>query len=236
MKSIMKKVILSAVLAIVAFALGSCEKESEGLTRITYYPVLTLEGDQTIYLDKGTPYVEPGYSANLNGEDVTDQVIVTSNVDCNVSGIYSISYSITNVDGFSSQSSRKVIVLDSKDPIEGIYVTQASSFRTYNGATVLYKNEYSFLVINKGDSYEFEDLFGGWYSQRAGYGSNYNMKGHVTFDASNKMTLVDSKIAGWGDSLDGLEDGSFDPATGTLSFISIYNKNTMEFHITAIKQ
>lgn len=232
----MKKVIYSAVLAMAALIMASCEKESEGLTRTTYYPILTLEGDQTIILDKGGSFVEPGYSANLNGEDVTDKVSVVSNIDASTSGIYSVTYSIKNEDGFASNATRKIIVLDSNDPIEGIYNASAESFRLYNGATVYYGNEFSFLVINEGSSYKFEDLFGGYYSQRAGYGSAYNMGGHVTFDSSYNMTLVDSYIDGWGDSLDGLTDGKFDPETKTLTFVSVYNGNTMYFNITAVKQ
>lgn len=232
----MKKVIFSTVLAIAALLMGSCSKESEGLTRTTYYPILTLTGDQTIFLDKGSDFVEPGYAANLNGVDVTSQVIVSSNVDKTKSGVYSVKYTIFNEDGFSSVATRKIVVLDPTDAIEGYYITTASSYRMYNGAKIEFGNEFGFLVINEGSSYKFEDLFGGWYCQRAGYGTDYNMGGHVTFDATNAMTLVDSMIPGWGDSLDALDDGSFDPATKTLTFTSVYNGFTMEFHITAVKQ
>ena len=37
--------------------LSSCDKESENKTRITYYPTIELEGDETILVNKGSAYV-----------------------------------------------------------------------------------------------------------------------------------------------------------------------------------
>ena len=57
----MKKIIYFVIGAVVAMTLAaSCTKESEGLTRITYYPVLELEGETTMLVDKGSSFNEPG--------------------------------------------------------------------------------------------------------------------------------------------------------------------------------
>ena len=105
------RILFIAMLAFAAFVTISCDDEStEGMTRITYYAKLSLEGDKTLYVDKGSEFVDPGYSAIMEGEDVTDMVEVSSNVNTAKSGVYSISYSIVNNDGFYSTASRTVIV------------------------------------------------------------------------------------------------------------------------------
>ena len=196
------KIIYSVLFVLAAILPTSCDKDTEGMTFITYYPSLTLEGETTMIVDKGSTYEEPGYSAELDGEDVTDQVVVSGSVDTSTSGIYTITYTITNADGFSASSTRTVIVLDPNDAIEGYWDTDASSYRLYDGAQTLYGASYEVLIFNNGDgTYYVDDLLGGWYRDRAGYGSSYAMTGDIAIEGST-VTLVDSYIAGWGDGLD----------------------------------
>ena len=83
-----KNIFFAMMLALVSFALTSCgDKETEGLSRFTYYPLLELEGDGYMVVGKGTTFQDPGFSATLNGEDVSSQVTVSSNVNTNKSGV-----------------------------------------------------------------------------------------------------------------------------------------------------
>lgn len=228
----MKKFIYLATAVIAMAFAASCTKASEGLTGITYYPVLTLEGDDYMVVDKGAAFVDPGYTATLNGEDVTDQVVVDSNVNTAQSGIYYINYTITNVDGFSSSASREIVVLDPNDPIEGFWYSTTDSYRLYGGNQVAYKYNLEVLIINQGNGvYYFDDLLAGWYCQRAGYGSRYAMGGHVKINGST-ISLVDSYIQGWGDSLLGWADGKYE--NDTISYVATYVSG-MEFHVTLTK-
>lgn len=217
------------------FSLTSCDdKETEGVTGITYYPVLELEGETTLYLEKGDAFVEPGYKAILNGNDVTADVIV-SDFNTDASGIFTINYTIFNEDGFSSSASRKAIVLDSNDPIEGFYAVTAESNRVYGGNTVEYGASFESLIINNGDgTYSMEDALAGWYSQRAGYGDKYNMSAVVAIDTDGALSLEDSFIAGWGDGLVSL-DGSYDDATKTFTYVAVYVSG-MTFNVTLSKK
>ena len=229
----MKKIIYFAIGAVVAMTLAaSCTKESEGLTRITYYPVLELEGETTMLVDKGSNFNEPGYTATLNGEDVTADVKIESNVNTSKSGIYSVVYSIVNADGFSSVAKRTVIVFDFEDPVEGIYTVDPSSYRLYNGAQLAYGRAFQIYVLANGDgTYLVDDILGGWYCQRAGYGTNYAMQATISISGGS-VNLITSYIPGWGDSLVDWADGSF--ADGTLSYTAVYVSG-MEFHITMSK-
>ena len=59
---------------------------------------LTIVGNETITINLGNDYVEPGYSAyDKNGNDITKDVKITSNVNKNKEGNYEILYSIGNV-------------------------------------------------------------------------------------------------------------------------------------------
>ena len=73
--------------------------------------VIHLNGKLNIYLNVGDNYEEPGYVAidDVDG-DLTDKVVVNSNVDTSKRGTYRIIYSVTNSDGVTTSVTRTVIV------------------------------------------------------------------------------------------------------------------------------
>lgn len=227
-----KNILFTMLFALCALVLTSCDKKSEGLSRVTYYPSITLEGDTYLVWEKGEAYVEPGYYSELNGEDVTSQVTISGNVDVNKSGIYTLTYTtVKNEDGFDASTSRTVVVLDSSSPIEGFYMNQATSNR--NGTA--YGKNYEVLVIDNGDgTVTVDDILGGWYCQRAGYGTNYAMTADIAVAADGTMTLISSYVPGWGDGLDSLE-GTFDAASSTFNFVCVY-AGSLTFTETWIKE
>ena len=230
----MKKNILYTMLfALVALVMTSCgDKKSEGLSRITYYPSIQLKGDSYLVWEKGVAYEEPGYVSELNGEDVTSQVTVSGAVDVNKSGIYTLTYTtVKNSDGFDASASRTVVVLDSSSAIEGFYMNQATSNR--NGTA--YGKNFQVLVIVNGDgTISVDDLLGGWYCQRAGYGTKYAMSGVLGVAEDGTLTLIESYVPGWGDGLDSFE-GKFDAATSTINFVCVY-AGSLTFTETWVKQ
>ena len=232
-----KNIFFAMMLAMVSFALTSCsDKESEGKSRFTYYPQLELKGETTMVVDKGTAFQDPGFTATLNGEDVSTQVAVNSNVNTDKSGVYTVVYSLVNSDGIAANAKRTVVVLDPNNAVEGFYLTQANSYRDYNSNVVQYGNDFEILIIDKGDgSYSVDDLFGGWYCQRAGYGTNYAMAGVISIAGDGSVTCLSSKVPGWGDSLDGFS-GTYDAATKTFNVVAVYNNNTMFFYETWVKE
>ena len=79
-------------------------------------PVITLNGDSTINLNKGDGYKEPGVKSvvddtdgNLNVDDVT----IKGEVDTNTVGIYEITYSASDSLNNKSEVTRKVVVEES---------------------------------------------------------------------------------------------------------------------------
>ena len=218
-----KNIFFAMMLALISFAMTSCgDKESEGLSRLTYYPLLELKGESYMYVAKGTNFTDPGFEASLNGEDVSDQVNINSNLNMKKSGIYTIVYSVKNSDGFSANAKRTVVVLDPNNAVEGRYTCKATSYRQREGAQVAYGRDFEILVIDNEDgTYFVDDLLGGWYCQRAGYGSNYAMEGLLTIDEDGTVGCVYAHVAGWNDGPNDLT-GSYDAATKTFNINVLY--------------
>lgn len=231
-----KNILFTTLLALVAFVMSSCDKESEGLSYITYYPTIELEGDTYMVWEKGVPFQEPGYSSMMGSEDVSDQVKVTGNLDTNKSGIYTLTYNtVKNEDGFGATATRTVVVLDPNNAVEGFYLCSPDSYREYNGE-VAYGYPFEILVLDNGDgTYIIDDLLGGWYCQRAGYGSDYAMEGLISIEDDGTISLLDSYVPGWGDSAEDLE-GTFDAATGTFSWAVTYTDYPFIFHVVLNKE
>lgn len=192
MDTIMKKnfiLFLSAALLVLA---TSCEKTSQGLTRITYYPVISLQGDNPYIVQLGESYSEPGYTASLNGEDYTSGVKVSSNVNSAVPGIYSVTYSATNPDGCSWSTTRDVYVLN-PGGIANIYVAHCwMGAREYNGIPTVIK------PISDG-LYEIDDMCGGFYyaGRYPGYEPTYDFHADTQFTLNEDGTFNVTKIGDW---------------------------------------
>ena len=110
----MKKIYLLILIAFVSF-LSSCEKDpivsddkNVGISRITYYPTITLMGDDVIAIENGTSFADPGATATAAGADIP--VTSGGSVDTDVDGVYVLTYSATNADGFASTATRFVVV------------------------------------------------------------------------------------------------------------------------------
>lgn len=76
-----------------------------------------LKGDDTIKLEAGEEYIEPGYVAKFNKSDYTDEVKIDSSLDTNVPGKYYIRYTINlKYLGLSKIIQRKINVVDTTPP------------------------------------------------------------------------------------------------------------------------
>lgn len=198
-----------------------CEKESEGLSKITYFPEIILDGGAVV-VAIGGDYVEPGYTGSEQGVDKTGDIIVSNNINAAKAGIYSVTYTLINGDGIKKVESRSVVVAvaDADAPASGVYST--TTVRTESDGSNPRPRSSEISVINIGDDvFEISCFLGYYYA--AGYGPAYAMVGTVKFNkADNTFTLVESSLEGWGDSLEAFNNGSYNPETGVLYWESIY--------------
>lgn len=230
----MKTIIKSIFVLILAVSLTNCEKESEGLTRITYYAELVLDGESTMTIPLGGSFTEPGYSADENGVDKTDEVIVDDGVDYNTAGLYEITYSIANSDGYMTTAVRTIVVavIDPDAPESGVWFTNI--VRTESDGSDPRERSFSIVFVNEGDDVFYVSCLLGYYYADA-YTSLYAMEGRIKLDkATNTFTLIESYLEGWDDSLAGFENASYDPTTGIIYWESIYAGNDT-FAVTLTK-
>lgn len=82
-------------------------------------PIITINGNQTIYLNYGTTYQEPGYTAldNCDG-DLTDSVSVSGTVGKNI-GTYSLTYTVKDSSNNEAKITRTIIITKSTLPNSG---------------------------------------------------------------------------------------------------------------------
>ena len=122
-QDIMKFIIRLAFLWVLVFGI-SCNKETivdtpeqVGISTVTYYVVITLNGPAFESIVVGQPYVDSGATAEENGQPTT--YTTSGTVDTETEGIYTITYTAVNKDGYASSATRNVAVIPSA-PLPGV--------------------------------------------------------------------------------------------------------------------
>ena len=85
----MKKILFyTLMLCLSSFALTSCNDDNDELTdaKVTYYPILEIQGKKFVEVPIGTTYTELGCKGTLRGEDCTSSIVTTGSVDTNKPG------------------------------------------------------------------------------------------------------------------------------------------------------
>jgi len=225
------------VIACVVF-LFSCTKETEGISRDTFYVEFEIKGDNPTIVQVGEPYVDKGVIATLEGKDVTSAVTVQSDVDYETMGMYTVEYtSPVNADGLKSRAVRNVIVCNPSvtTDFSGKYTGQEGTQRTTlaSGAIIPYPGYHATITYMAPGFFKIDDFFGGYYAERTypqyGY-SVMGMSGYFALNEDNTISLISSFIGAWGDSLDKMENGQYDPETGEITW-DVYYAGSMVFHV-----
>lgn len=232
----MKSKLLYLMVFFFALSVSSCDDESTaGVTRITYYPTIEIQGSSSVVLNLGESYADEGCYAELNGEDVSDQVIVRSGVNSNTVGIYSISYIAYNEDGFSASASRTVYVVDPSSVATLYFGESQTATRHYYDAPI-------YITDNGDGTYLVDDIMGGFqfYGLNPGFEPTYDFHAEavISIAADNTVSQI-GETGSWyfGDSgavVVKLTDGTFDPATRTFVLNVDYGGTPMTVTLRAI--
>lgn len=209
------RILFIAMLTFAAFVNISCDDEStEGMTRITYYPTISILGESDVIINIGETYNDEGCSAIMNGEDITDKVIVDNTVDSSTPGSYTVTYTAINADGFSKSVSRNVFVVN-PGKFNNLYMgeSQYGSRHYYDALTMI-----SHVQEN---IYHIDDLAAGfyWNGRYPGYEPDYDfhLEAYLQLNDDNTLTLYQCNPYGWyWQEAMTLTSGSFDPATGEV--------------------
>jgi M6 family metalloprotease-like protein/LPXTG-motif cell wall-anchored protein len=80
-------------------------------------PTLELNGDNPLVIEALSEFVDPGFTASDDVDgDVTEQVVVTGQVDVTIPGEYTLTYSVTDKVGNQTTVTRSVKVVDTQAP------------------------------------------------------------------------------------------------------------------------
>lgn len=111
MNNLLNKFKSHLIVLLIAGTIVSCnkDKESEGKYAITYYPDIEILGDRILSIVVDEEYIDEGAHVTENGEEI--DWTSSGEVDVTTPGMYTITYSAVNQDGFSKSDSRIVFVL-----------------------------------------------------------------------------------------------------------------------------
>lgn len=183
---------------------------------IRYYdpipPVITLQGEQILYIDAGAEYVEPGYTAEDNCDGVlTDQVTTEGEVDQYHAGTYTLRYCVSDSYGNTASVTRTVVVKTKPQPST---ITP--------GGKVIYLT--------------FDDGPGRYTEQLLSILDMYNVK--ATFFVVNSRTDIMKKIVDSGHSI-GIHSATHNYreiyASEEAFFADLYKMQDIIFNATGVK-
>ena len=207
------------LLALGVFTLSSCgDEESAGLSRVTTYAVLTMNGDDFVKLNVGSSFNDPGCVATMGSEDVSDKIIVSSDVDTSRPGFYNVNYIVYNEDGFPASASRTVMVVDPNNFASAYLGESQFGARHYYNAPI--------NITKRADgTYLIDDLGGGFYcyGRYPGYEPTYDfhLEAVLQLNADNTIDVLAQGSWYWGKGADenfAITSANYDPETGTVRF------------------
>lgn len=199
---------------------ASCVKEDHAVNqRVTYYPVFNIAGGNTVAWQLGDSWVDPGYAATLNGEDVTAKVEVISDVDTETPGIYNIDYVFTNEDGFEGSVSRTVVVYDIANASDLDIAGTYSKLTLIDAGDDMSSRVPYTMTVTPGPGaglFYMQDLLCGYFSIGRGYGSAYAFYALIQLNKDNSIDLLQTKNA-WPYAI--LDNGgsNYDPENGAIT-------------------
>lgn len=211
----------------------SCENEdTANISSVTNYPLISVNGDDPVFVQKGNPYNDPGALATEGSNEIPFTTTSTGNyrgsssLNTNLIDSYSVIYTATNKDGFQASGTRTVWVYNNGDlvnSIEGIYTSTVAR----GGATSAQYTNMKYVLIWKNDNgtYEMSDGLGGYYNIGRNYGVTY--AAGPTVITANNIQSNDFTISNFGVGLFGgntvVSDFSVDSTAKTISFTSTWD-------------
>ena len=170
------------IIPLLTTIMAGCDEETtDNVSEVTHFPEFEMTASEYYFIDQGSSFEEPGIQA-FAGEDEVE-VETSGSVDESTPGVYTLTYTATNADGYSKSIERKVIVTAGD-------VSQSDLSGTYSGG---YYGDATMTVTRIKDGlYESTDIFG--------YGDPYPITG-IIVDLGNGELVVLSTSSAFGPTL-----------------------------------
>ena len=158
---------------------------------------LSLVGNSTIYLQKGTEYKEFGATAYDTVEgDLTESIVIHNSVNKDTVGTYTVSYSVSNASSQTASASRTVIVYDDikNENIKTHYANGYSGTNTFkrvvateDGGFVAWGSLYYYSYYN----YYYEDEYVVKYDENLNVEWSHRYEEYSTSNYARDMIIDD---------------------------------------------
>ncbi|MEO7175830.1 MAG: DUF5011 domain-containing protein [Saprospiraceae bacterium] len=147
----MKRILKFLPILTCLIMIAGCDPDLEtaDISRVTFYPILTVPGEQWNTIKVGGSFTDPGATAKEGDADLT--VTTSGTVDVNTPGVYTITYTAVNKDGYSATDYRYVGVISAA--VEG--TDMSGSYKRNAGAKGVS------TVTKISDNFYFADNVGG---------------------------------------------------------------------------
>lgn len=186
----MKKLKLIYMFSILGLMLTSCDPSVEApgssdSSKVTFLPLITLEGGDVVLDCDATSYSDPGAVASAGGEEIPLVTKITGNYfgATTVDGpdFYSVAYSAFNNDDIPATNFRDVLWTECNgDLVTSIAGMYTGSVARNGSSPAAYQNNGPFIIKDLGDDrYAISDAQGGWYEYGRALGVAYGTHGMV---------------------------------------------------------
>jgi hypothetical protein len=222
----MKKI---SIFILLGAALMGCNRdlETEGLSRITYFPEFVLEGEDFYFIDAGENFPEPGITVLEQGAEIP----FTATYQGRYSGYtgttigtqpdqYTLVYNAENRDGFQASAARTIVAANTDDLITGIEGAYLADPVRING--VSYDPSVVLIWEIEPNVYEISCSVGGFYADGRGDGDvSLASGGTITVNnlATNDFTFTPGFVSSFASEI-GITSMTVDPATKTITFVA----------------
>lgn len=178
----MKKIYIIIALAAVITIGCNSNLETEGISRITYFPDFIVEGEDINVIDVDEAFTEPEVTVLEQGSEIPFTAVYTgryTGYEGTTIGSeldeYTLTYEAVNRDGFEASRSITIARINTGNfvnSIEGAYL--ATSVRVNDEA---YENLMVLVVEVAPNVFEVTDALGGFYSDGRALGDGYLVEG-----------------------------------------------------------
>ena len=128
----LKSIILSLI---VIAAMSACNKSADfnypagtvGISKVIFYPSVTINSSRLIIINQGDTYTDPGVTAILN--NASTPFTTTGSVNTATAGVYKLLYTASNPQGYTASDWRTVVVIDNSvasNDFSGTYLRAAT--------------------------------------------------------------------------------------------------------------
>jgi hypothetical protein len=243
----MKKITALLIVAC-TFFVACNDVDTANVSSITNYPIITLNGNSTVFVPLGGTYTDPGAVALEGGNPIPTVTTARGNfrgattINTNIADEYTQTYTATNKDGFKASATRRVIVYKTGDlvnSIEGVYTCTVS--RNGSIPSNAYRDiKYLYIWKNTDGTFEISDAFGGWYQYGRALGQSYITPGgkiNAVNISTSTFTFPANPITNSGFGFPAnIQSLTVDAATKTLTLTCDWNTGTAYLFVSKLTQ